>query len=73
MVDRELLLQAEHWHNRALQTRIMARNAKEAENRQRLLKVARGYDRLAARVEEWKAAREKQQDLMPWPSGCSKL
>jgi len=65
MVDRELLLQAEHWHNRALQTRIMARNAKEAENRQRLLKVARVYDRLAARVEEWKAAREKQQDLKP--------
>jgi hypothetical protein len=73
MADRDLLLQAEHWHDRARQTRIMARNAKEAENRQRLLKVARGYDRLAARAEEWKAAREEQQDLKPWPRGCSRL
>jgi hypothetical protein len=54
MVDRELLLQAEHWHNRALQMRLIARNANQAENRRRLLKVARGYDRLAARVKEWK-------------------
>jgi hypothetical protein len=61
MADRDLLLQAEYWHDRARQTRIMARNAKEAENRQRLLKVARGYDRLAARAEEWKAARRSSR------------
>ena len=62
MVDRDLLLQAEHWHDRARQMRIMARNAKEAaENRQGLFKVARGYDRLAAGAEEWKAVRGKRQ------------
>jgi hypothetical protein len=55
MVDRDLLLHPEHSRDQALETHTMARKAREAEDRQRLLKVARDCDRLAARAEEWKA------------------
>jgi hypothetical protein len=61
MADDDLLLRPERWHERALEARAMARNAKEAQNRKRLLKVARAYERLAVRAKDWKAARERQQ------------
>ena len=61
MADHDLLLHPERWHDRALETRAMARNADEPQGRNRLLKVARAYDRLAARAQDWKAARERQQ------------
>jgi hypothetical protein len=54
MADHHLFLHPERWRDRALEMRTMARNAKEPEDRQRLLKVARGYERLAARAEDWK-------------------
>ena len=58
MADHDLLLHPERWRDRAVEARTMARNAQEAQDRQRLLKVARSYDRLAARAQDWKAARE---------------
>ena len=61
MADRDFPLHPEHWLNRAESTRAMARNAHEANDRERLLKTARGYDRLAAREEDCKAACEKRQ------------
>jgi hypothetical protein len=60
MADRDFLLHPERWRDRAESTRSMARNAHETQDRERLLKTARGYDRLAARAEDWKAAREQQ-------------
>jgi len=61
MADQDLLLQPERWHDRALETRAMARAADEPKDRKRLLRVARAYDRLAARAQDWKAARERRQ------------
>jgi hypothetical protein len=61
MADNDLLLRPERWHERALETRAMARNATETLDRRRLLKVARSYERLAARAEEWKPVRESRQ------------
>jgi hypothetical protein len=61
MADDDFLLRPERWHQRALETLAMARNARESDNRKRLLKVARAYERLAVRAQEWKAARERQQ------------
>jgi hypothetical protein len=51
----------ERWHDRALETRAMARKTREAQEQRRLLKVARSYERLAARAQERKAAHESQQ------------
>jgi hypothetical protein len=61
MADHDFLLHPERWHDRALETRALARNAEEPEDRQRLLKVARAYDRLATRAQGWKAALETQR------------
>jgi len=61
MADNDTLLCPERWHERGLEAREMARNAKETEDRKRLLKVARAYERLAVRAGEWKAPRERQQ------------
>lgn len=58
MADQDLLMNPERWHDRALETRAMARNAYEPQGRERLLKVARAYDCLAAREFDWKVARE---------------
>jgi hypothetical protein len=58
MVDHDLLMNPERWRDRALETRTMARNAYEPQDRERLLKVARAYDRLAARAFDWKTARQ---------------
>jgi len=60
MADNNFPVYPVRWHERALETREMARNA-ETEDRKHLLKVARSYERLAARAEEWKAVRESQQ------------
>jgi hypothetical protein len=57
MADHDLILHPKRWRDRALEMRAMARLATEPEDRQRLLKVARGYDRFAARAEEWTPAR----------------
>ena len=65
MADHDFLLHPERWFDRAEETRLMARNAQEPGDRLRLLKVARGYDRLAARAEDWKAARQRQQNSTP--------
>lgn len=51
----------EYWRERAEQTIAMARNVQEAEARQRLLKVARSYRRLAARAQDWNAAPERER------------
>ncbi len=61
MADKDFLLHPERWHDRALETRAMARNAKDPQDRERLLKVARAYERLSVRAQEWKTARERQQ------------
>ncbi len=39
----------------------MARDSREAEVRQRLIKVARSYERMAVRAEDWTAQRDRQQ------------
>jgi hypothetical protein len=41
-----------HWRDRAESTRAVACDATEPDDRQRLLKVARGYERLAVRAED---------------------
>jgi len=61
MTDNDFLLHPERWHERAVETRAMAREASEVQDRKRLLKVARAYERLATRAEEWKPVREGSQ------------
>ena len=51
MADHDRLTQTERWRERADQSIAMARNAREAEARERLLKVARCYRRLAVRAQ----------------------
>jgi hypothetical protein len=60
MADDDLFFRPEHWRKRAKERLAMARNAKEPRDRERLLKVARSYQRLAVRAQDWKAAREDQ-------------
>jgi hypothetical protein len=43
MADDDFLLRPERWHDRALETIAMARDAKDGQDRKRLLKVARAY------------------------------
>ena len=50
-----------HWHDCAEKTRTMARDSREAEVRQRLIKVARSYERMAVRAEDWTAQRDRQR------------
>ena len=58
MADRDLLMYSEHWRHRAEETIAMARNVQEAQARERLLKVARSYQRLAVRAKAaWKRER----------------
>ena len=58
MADDDLFFRPEHWRERAQERLTMARNAAEPRDRERLLKVARSYQRLAARAQEGKAACE---------------
>jgi hypothetical protein len=61
MADSDFVLYLERWHERALEMRAMACSATETQDRKRLLKVARAYERLAARAEERKAIGESTQ------------
>ena len=61
MVVDDLLLRPERWHDRALEIRAMARSARDAPARIRLLRVARAYERLAVRAQDWKVARVEAQ------------
>lgn len=63
MTDNDFLLRPERWHQRAIETRAMACDAPEAQDRKRLLRVARAYERLATRAEEWKPVREESQPI----------
>jgi hypothetical protein len=49
----KFLNNAAHWRRRAEQTRAKASSAFPYEDRDRLLKVAEEYDRLAERAERW--------------------
>ncbi len=57
MTDHDFLLHPEHWQDRRQKTLERADNV-GAKSRQRLLKVAQEYERMAARAAELKAARE---------------
>ncbi len=59
MTDRDLLMHPEHWHERAEKALAMARETREEHDRNRFLRVARSYERLAVRAHDWKAARER--------------
>jgi hypothetical protein len=61
MANNDFLLHPERWHERAVETRAMACNSAEIQDQKHLLKVARAYERLAARAEEWKMVRERSQ------------
>jgi hypothetical protein len=58
MADNELLFRPDHWRERAQERLTMARNATDPRDRERLLKVARSYQRLAMRAQEGKATCE---------------
>ncbi len=60
MADGDFLYHPEHWRERAQERLAMARHAKEPQDRERLLKVARSYERLASRTRDWTRARENQ-------------
>jgi hypothetical protein len=58
MANGDFFYYPEHWRERAQERLAMARHAKEPQDRERLLKVARSYERLASRTQDWKRARE---------------
>ena len=58
--DDDLYFRPEHWRERAQERLAMARDAKQPRDRERLLKVARSYQRLAVRAQDWKAVGEDQ-------------
>jgi hypothetical protein len=61
MADHNLLMHPQHWRDCAEKTLAMARNSREAEVRERLLKVARSYERMAVRAQDWTVARDSQR------------
>jgi hypothetical protein len=61
MADHEVPLQPQHWRDCAEKTLAMARDSREAEVRQRLLKVARSYERMAVRAQDWTTRSDRQR------------
>jgi len=53
MANGDFFYHPEHWRERAQERLAMARQAKEPQDRERLLKVARSYERLASRTQDW--------------------
>ncbi len=51
MTDHDFLLHPEHWRERVQKTLAAANKERKAEARDRLLKIAREYERLAVRAE----------------------
>jgi len=51
----------QHWHDCAEKTLAMARDSREAEVRQRLVKVARSYERMAVRAQDWTVSRDRER------------
>ena len=60
MADYDVQMYPEYWRDRAEKTLAMARDLSDGTARERLLRVARSYKRLAVRAEDWKVPRE------PW-------
>ena len=58
----DLMKNPRFWRDRAEETRAKAEGFRLAESdKQRLLKVAAEYERLAARAEQWRTASESEQ------------
>jgi len=53
MADHDVLTSPQHWRECAQKTLAMARDSREAERRAQLLKVARSYERMAVRAQDW--------------------
>jgi hypothetical protein len=58
MTDYDVLMYPEYWRDRAEKTLAMARNLSDGTARERLLRVAKFYKRLAVRAEDWKVPPE---------------
>jgi hypothetical protein len=58
MTDHDFLLNPEHWRERAEETLAKAEQAWRPEARDRLLKIAKEYERLALRAEQWRSTRQ---------------
>ena len=69
MADDNLYFRPEHWRERAQERLAMARDAKQPRDRERLLKVARSYQRLAVRAQDWKAVGEDQPPRAVYRAG----
>ncbi len=63
MTDHDFLAQPNHWRDRAEQTLAKAEQAEEPQVRERLLKIAREYERIAQRA---KQSAEIAPELPPW-------
>jgi len=61
MADHDVPMHPQHWRDCAEKTLAMARDSREAEVRQRLLKVARSYERMAVRAQDWTAPPDGQK------------
>jgi len=61
MADHDRLLQ--HWRDRSYERLAMARNAKEPQDRQHLLKVARSYKRFGNAGARLQSGLGKSRDL----------
>jgi hypothetical protein len=51
----------QHWRDCAEKTLAMARDSREVEVRQRLIKVARSYERMAVRAQDWTASPDSER------------
>ncbi|MBH5372208.1 hypothetical protein HZZ16_29695 [Bradyrhizobium sp. CNPSo 4016] len=64
MNPKSILFQSDHWRGRAEATRRKAEALADGKAKDRLLKIAMEYDKLAQRAYLWRA-RRKEDDTWP--------
>ena len=53
MTNKFLLNDSEHWHTRAEEARLLAKEMKDCETKDGLLRIADSYEHLVQWVENW--------------------
>jgi hypothetical protein len=60
----------QYWRDRAEETRVLAERMGNADARDTMLRIARGYDRLAARAARAEASAAAAAPIEPFRKAC---
>jgi predicted secreted protein len=60
----------QYWRDRAEETRVLAERMGDADARETMLRIARGYDRLAARAARAEASATESAPAEPLRKAC---